>query len=215
MAFSPLLCLWSHNLLNITHINTTDLLSPLRIHGTRASGSPPFAGRPLIANRQHGPGRLVFTAAEDVTVHLHAPHDVPYTGVDGDLRETVLYGSAKEIVVSLIEMTNEAAVRRVPLHRRRCRFLGELTHAGVDRLYGVHSHSTCTVECSRLAQLRLCNCTHHLMPRHAADANRTCTVRGLTCLTAKFNALVAERRRCECLPSCEEPEYSSIYSSSE
>lgn len=190
----------------------------------------------MIANRQSGPGRLIFTALEDITIHLHAPHDVPYT-VDGDIKETVLYGSAKEIVVSVIEMTNESAVAAVALHRRMCRFLGELANVGVEALYDVYSHSTCTVECSRRAQLRLCNCTHHLMPRHRRDGNATCDLGGLICLTVNFSecvcrctgrmacfikghllvsdTLVEERRKCECLPSCEEPEYNSIFTSAE
>lgn len=151
------------------------------------SSSPKY-GLQLISNRALGPGKLQFTAYEDIAIHLHSPHDVPYT-IDGDIKETILYGSVKEIVVSVIEMTNDLSTRELPIETRKCRFYWELTNAGIEALYNHYSHSTCTVECSRFAQLKFCNCTHHLMPRNWRDGNVTCDYKGLTCLTDNFSKL--------------------------
>lgn len=175
-------------------------------------------------------------------MHVHAPHDVPYTA-DGDIKETILYGSVKTIIVALIEMSNEPAVANIHRQRRRCRFPWE-GRADDDgdadgRFYRYYSPSTCSVECASRAQMRLCNCTHHLMPmprkgRERPD-DKVCDLLGLLCLTENVceclisNALgvtlgnvsgfvvnLAEaRRHCDCLPSCEEPEYNSIYASAE
>lgn len=120
----------------------------------------------LIANRILGPGKLSFTAFEDVSVQLHSSQDVPYT-VDGDLKEIVVFGTVKELVVSVIEMTNDPSIRTVPIAQRKCRFYWESMHSGVESLFRYYSHSTCTVECSRFAQLKYCNCTHHLMQKMA------------------------------------------------
>lgn len=120
----------------------------------------------LIANRILGPGHLSFTAYEDVSVHLHSSHDVPYT-VDGDLKANVVFGSVKNLVVSVMEMSNEPSIRQVPVDKRKCRFYWEPMSDGTESLFRYYSHSTCTVECSRFAQLKYCNCSHHLMPRRA------------------------------------------------
>lgn len=160
------------------HKNTT-------LYYLKFPNSPRY-GLQLISNRALGPGRLQFTAYEDIAIHLHSPHDVPYT-IDGDIKETILYGSVKDIVVSVIEMTNDLSTRELPIKTRKCRFHWELTNAGIEALYNHYSHSTCTVECSRFAQLKFCNCTHHLMPRNFRDGNVTCDYKGLTCLTDNFS----------------------------
>lgn len=153
----------------------------------------PRYGLQLISNRALGPGRLQFTAYEDIAIHLHSPHDVPYT-IDGDIKETILYGSVKEIVVSVIEMTNDLTTRELPIEKRKCRFYWELTNVGIEALYNHYSHSTCTVECSRFAQLKFCNCTHHLMPRNWRDGNVTCDYKGLTCLTDNFSKMQCDSK---------------------
>lgn len=121
----------------------------------------------LIANRIMGPGKLTFTAFEDVSVHLHSSLDVPYT-VDGDVKATVVFGTVKDLVISVMEMTNDQNIKTVPIEQRKCRFEKEPMNVGIESLFQYYSHSTCTVECSRFAQLKYCNCTHHLMPKRPA-----------------------------------------------
>lgn len=132
----------------------------------RISIDRPKYGMRLIANRIMGPGKLSFTAYEDVSVHLHSSEDVPYT-VDGDLKVTVVFGTVKDLIVSVMEMTNEPNIPTVPIEQRKCRFYWEPMNRGIESLFRYYSHSTCTVECSRFAQLKYCNCTHHLMPKSA------------------------------------------------
>lgn len=124
--------------------------------------SPKF-GKKLFSNRELGPGVLKINLHEDATVYIHSALDVPHNS-EGDIKENVLYGSLKEIVISIMEMDNAPAAVDVPISVRSCRFYWELNILGDDALYDYYSYSTCTVECARLAQIKHCNCTHHLMP---------------------------------------------------
>ncbi|XP_052899905.1 uncharacterized protein LOC128306425 [Anopheles moucheti] len=79
----------------------------------------------LVSNRATGPGRLEFRVLEDVQLYLHDEFSVPYSYVDRSLRETVLWGTRKEIVIRIIEMENMDTVHELPIWRRNCRFPGE------------------------------------------------------------------------------------------
>lgn len=46
------------------------------------------------------------------------------------------------------------------------------------------------------------------------DYVKVCDLNGLSCLTSYFGEISKERRYCDCLASCEEAEYSTLYSSS-
>lgn len=120
-------------------------------------------GLRLIANRITGPGLLQFTAYEDIQVYVHATNEVPF-GTEGEIKENVFYGSQKEIIVKVTEMVNDHSVEDISIELRKCRFSWERSHQRYRQLYKFYSHSTCAIECSREIQLRLCNCTHHLMP---------------------------------------------------
>lgn len=124
----------------------------------------PAFGHRLIANRLTGPGSLSFTVYEDIQIHVHAPNEVPYA-TEGDIKENVFYGSYKEIFISVTEMVNDQSVKDISINYRKCRFPWELNNLNDLHYYKYYSHSTCTVECSMNIQLRLCNCTHHLMPK--------------------------------------------------
>lgn len=118
---------------------------------------------PLIANRENGPGQLNFSSYEDITIHIHSIQDVPYV-IDNDMKETILYGSVKNIIISVTEIINDPAAIDVPVNFRQCRFEWELENGPEKSLYKYYSHSACTVECASDAQMKYCNCTHHLMP---------------------------------------------------
>lgn len=123
-------------------------------------------GRRLIMNHKTGAGKLEFVATEDISVHLHAPHEVPSL-IEGDIKEKVLYGSVKEIIISVIEMVNDPTTTDVSVNHRKCRFPWELEkekhfqHKSVFRFY---DHSICMIECAEEIQRKYCNCIHHLMP---------------------------------------------------
>uniref|UniRef100_A0A182UFU0 Uncharacterized protein n=1 Tax=Anopheles melas TaxID=34690 RepID=A0A182UFU0_9DIPT len=83
------------------------------------SGPP---SRRLTSNRETGPGWIGFRVLEDVQLYLHDEYSVPHAYVDRSLRETVLWGMRKEIVVRVIEMENKETVHDLPIWRRNCRF---------------------------------------------------------------------------------------------
>lgn len=83
--------------------------------------SPPYGGFRLIANRINGPGKLKFEANEDIAIHIHDVNDVPYLA-EGQLRENVLLGSNKELMISIVEIVNDPDVRTIDIENRHCLF---------------------------------------------------------------------------------------------
>lgn len=144
----------------------------------------PMYGHRLISNRLTGPGVLSFITHEDIQVHVHASNEVPYD-IESDIKEDIFYGSDIEIIFKVTDMVNDVSVQDVPISNRKCRFPWERDKHTSPMLYQQYSHSTCAIECVTNIQLELCNCTHHLMPKHSKDAN-ACDVDGLICLTNNF-----------------------------
>lgn len=54
-------------------------------------------------------------------MHLHSPSDVPFIS-EGDIKENVLYGITKELMISVSEIVNDQNVENVDIDVRRCRF---------------------------------------------------------------------------------------------
>uniref|UniRef100_A0A182FMG4 Uncharacterized protein n=1 Tax=Anopheles albimanus TaxID=7167 RepID=A0A182FMG4_ANOAL len=182
---------------------------------TEQQGPPPSMLPPLISNRQTGPGRLEFRVLEDVQLYLHDEYGVPHAYIDRTLRETILWGMRKEVVVRVIEIENRDAVAELSVERRNCRFPWELAPDRAAQLYSYYSFSACAVECFARTQRYYCNCTHHLMPRDATGMAGECSLDGLACLTKHSVEIAQERKRCPCLASCVEPEFFVIHKSEE
>lgn len=165
-------------------------------------------------NRITGPGHLNFHAAADIQLYVHAPIDVPYQLSEGMIRETVLLGHDKELVLNVIEVHNDESVQDLSMEQRRCRFADE--HVP-DRqgIYEFYSYSSCVVECTVLLQLANCNCTSHFMAIPGRNSLPVCDYRGLICLTRIRDKIMTDRKSCECMSSCEEPEYNIIYNSAD
>lgn len=124
----------------------------------------PMYGQRLIMNHKTGAGKLEFVATEDVSVHLHAPHEVPSL-IEGDIKEKVLYGSVKEIIISVIEMVNDPTTTGVSINHRQCRFPWELESDDKPKsVFKFYDHSICMIKCAEDIQRKYCNCIHHLMP---------------------------------------------------
>lgn len=101
----------------------------------------------------------------------------------------------------------------IPISQRRCRFSWENDR---DAVYDLYSFSTCQTNCYNKAQVKLCNCTHHLMPRNSRLDIPECDCKGLICLTEHFMKISEIRKTCtECISSCEEFEYRIIFNSNE
>lgn len=142
----------------------------------------PLYGYRLVANRITGPGLLSFIVDEDVRVHVHATNEIPST-VEANIAAEVFYGTRKEIIFKIVEMVNDQNVENVPIEYRKCRFTSERVTADVVSIYEYYGHSTCTVECLRQFQRKLCNCTQHPL----SQRNETpCDVNGFICLTKNF-----------------------------
>ena len=173
----------------------------------------PKFGKELFCNRENGPGKLKMMVTEDIQIFIHHPNDVPSPFSERDLRDTILWGSTKDIMIKAIEIINDESVAKLPISQRRCRFSWENDHKSV---YNLYSFSTCQTNCYNLAQVAICNCTHHLMPRVPKLNISQCDFKGLVCLTEHFVQLSEKRKTCKsCISSCEEYEYRIIYNSNE
>ncbi|KAF7280154.1 hypothetical protein GWI33_006330 [Rhynchophorus ferrugineus] len=168
----------------------------------------------FLMNRVTGPGELTIKSKQDIRVYYHAPEDVPFINSDSNFRKDVLKGEYYEILLNVIEIENSKQVHSLSVENRECRFPEELpVNFKVHKLY---SYSTCMVQCHAENHIRLCNCTHHLMPVY--NTERYCDIEGLKCLTDHFeivNRIHAKGYNkpgliCECLPSCTEPEYTIV-----
>ncbi|XP_037720353.1 pickpocket protein 11 [Drosophila subpulchrella] len=165
-------------------------------------------------NRMTGPGHLNFHAAADVQLYVHAPIDVPYQFSEGMIRETVLLGHYKELILNVIEVHNDESVQDLSMEQRRCRYGNE--HVPERQgIYEFYSYSGCVVECTVHLQLENCNCTSHFMATPGQNNLAACDYRGLICLTRIRDKIMTERKSCECMSSCEEPEYNIIYNSAD
>ncbi|KAG5670156.1 hypothetical protein PVAND_000437 [Polypedilum vanderplanki] len=173
----------------------------------------PKFGKELFSNREIGPGRLKMMVTEDIQLFIHHPNDVPFAYGERDLKDTILWGSTKEIVIKVTEIINDDTVHTIPISQRRCRFSHENEP---NALYDLYSFSTCQTNCYNLAQVKLCNCTHHLMPRNPRLNIKECDFKGLICLTEHFMKISEIRKSCtDCISSCEEYEYRIIFNSNE
>jgi acid-sensing ion channel, other len=173
----------------------------------------PKFGKELFCNQENGPGKLKMMVTEDVQIFIHNPNDVPYANVERDLKDTILWGSTKEIIVKVTEIINDETVVTIPIAQRHCRFSWEREESNI---YDIYSFSTCQTSCYNEAQVKFCNCTHHLMPRNPRLNIPLCDFSGLVCLTENFGKITEIRKTCtNCLSSCEEYEYRIIYNSNE
>lgn len=118
----------------------------------------------FASSREIGPGFLKFDTSADIQLHIHPPIDIPLPYFESTIRETVLLGNSKEIIINVMEVYNHPSVYQLSLDRRRCRFSNERTDWGLEvGLYEFYSYSTCIVECGLKAQLEHCNCSSHFL----------------------------------------------------
>lgn len=136
----------------------------------------------LVSNRFDGPGELYINTKDDTRVFFHAPEDVPFINADPEKRDDVLVGDKYIKRFKLIEIDNDANVKNVAIEKRGCRFPSEVPET--FQLHKYYSYSTCIVECHFEAHLKICNCSHHLMPN--VKPSQICDVDGFKCLTENY-----------------------------
>lgn len=136
----------------------------------------------LISNRLEGPGELFIITLDDTRLFFHGPEEVPFINADPDKRDDVLLGDKYVKRFRVVEIDNDKEVSSLSVEKRGCRFPMETpSDLKVHKLY---SYSACVVQCHADAHMRLCNCTHHLMPN--TPKNMHCDIQGLKCLTDNY-----------------------------
>uniref|UniRef100_A0A336KJC5 CSON012335 protein n=1 Tax=Culicoides sonorensis TaxID=179676 RepID=A0A336KJC5_CULSO len=126
----------------------------------------PSASRVLVSNRKTGPGRLEFALLEDVQIFIHPSNEVPHAFQDRELKQTVLWGSKKEIILKTDDIIDPEK-SSVSCFKPKGKHIN-LFPTGFN-LYEAYTASTCAIACHIQAQIYYCNCTHHFMP-HSVDS---------------------------------------------
>lgn len=117
-------------------------------------------------------------------------------------------------LISVKNIENDALTRDVSVHQRNCRFIDE----NILDVYQYYSYSACSVQCRKDKQLKMCNCTSHLMPNTPVLYH--CDIEGLKCLNQYYEELSVviapwstgkKGVVCDCLPSCTEVDISVIH----
>ncbi|XP_014294534.1 sodium channel protein Nach isoform X1 [Halyomorpha halys] len=166
----------------------------------------------LISNRKTPLGSLSLELNISCKIYLHSEADVPfYNTMTTDIL-IAQSNTAKQYRISIIDIENGADVRDLSVHQRKCRFPDENY---LESSYK-YSYSACVVECRRKEQLRICNCTSHLMPNSRREER--CDINGILCLNNNYGNLSVQKTKwgkkdgliCDCLPGCNDPEYSII-----
>lgn len=117
-------------------------------------------------------------------------------------------------LISVKNIENDPLTREVSVEQRNCRYSDE----NILDVHHHYSYSACSVQCRKDKQLRVCNCTSHLMPH--VPSSMHCDVKGLRCLNEHYEELsvvIAEwsvNKKgvvCNCLPSCTEIDIGIVY----
>lgn len=152
--------------------------------------------------------------SQDYEAFLHSPEDVPFWNMEYDRRIRVIYGSKATVIFSIMDVLNELEVSIIAPEIRQCRFPDEVPKNFLA--YKSYSYSVCISQCRIDAQIKFCNCTHHLSP--VQYKGYYCDLEGLMCLTKYYKELSKLKvpgtnesgLDCDCLPSCTEPDYNVV-----
>ena len=119
-------------------------------------------------------------------------------------------------IISLKNIENDQQTRSVSVKQRNCRFMDE-NYLEVHKFY---SYNACSVQCRKDRQMKICNCTSHLMPN--TNIRFHCDLEGLKCLNDNNEELSVVMAKwsygrkgivCDCLPSCTEIDVTVVHDS--
>lgn len=167
---------------------------------------------PMISNRKLGPGTLFLKLIGNANIYILGEQEVPsLTTLATDILQVTPHIHFHRYMV-INEIDNQPEVKDVSIEQRNCRFMDE---SDLD-VYSYYSYSACCVQCRKDAQLKICNCTHHLIPNSPKDKH--CDIKGLDCLNKNYNDLAVLKTKwakrtglvCSCIPSCTEIELSVV-----
>lgn len=129
----------------------------------------------MVSNIKSGPGKLYLEINGAANVYILGEQEVPsMTTLTTDvIQVTPRIKYRRFLAVKEIDNQPEVSVgppfcyalllfqvKDVSIRQRKCRFSDE-SDLNVYRYY---SYSACCVQCRKDAQLKICNCAHHLMP---------------------------------------------------
>ncbi|EFA08448.1 sodium channel protein Nach [Tribolium castaneum] len=166
----------------------------------------------MVSNIKTGPGKLYLEINGFANVYILGEQEVPsMTTLTTDVIQVTPHIHYRRFL-AVKEIDNQPEVKDVSIRQRKCRFSDE-SDLNVYRYY---SYSACCVQCRKDAQLKICNCAHHLMPN--TPPKNKCNITGLYCLSKHYNELSvlkpywANRTGlvCDCLPSCTEMELAVV-----
>ncbi|KAL1137991.1 hypothetical protein AAG570_009686 [Ranatra chinensis] len=143
---------------------------------------------------------------------MHPDADIPfYNTMTTDILSPGI-NSYKKFTISVTDIENEPEIRQLSVAQRKCRFADENNLEVSDE----YSYSACVTDCRRKEQLRVCNCTSHLMPK--TEPRERCNMSGINCLNNHYSDLSVQKTSwsrkegliCDCLPGCHEAEYNVV-----
>ncbi|XP_055710278.1 sodium channel protein Nach [Phlebotomus papatasi] len=172
---------------------------------------------PMISDKYTGPGKLKLEVLTEANIYILGEEDVPHLATPKSEILPVTPHISYYRQISMKNIENDPETRDVNVEQRNCRYPDE----NVLNVHEYYSYSACSVQCRKDAQLKICNCTSHLMPRTPTHLH--CNISGLTCLNEHYEELSivipkwssAGRKGvvCDCLPSCTEIDVSIIHDS--
>ncbi|XP_050351156.1 sodium channel protein Nach [Nymphalis io] len=166
----------------------------------------------MISNRTTGPGMIKFDVSLPVKVFVLNEEEVPtLTSHESDVISVSLELNYRR-QITLRNIENDVDARVIVPEKRKCRYTDE----NILHVYPYYSYTACTVQCRKVAQLNLCNCTNFFMPN--TKESDKCNKSGIICLHDNLQLLSVLKARwsprpglhCDCLPSCTEAEISIV-----
>ncbi|BES96237.1 Amiloride-sensitive sodium channel [Nesidiocoris tenuis] len=146
-------------------------------------------------------------------VYLHSAYDVPYFNtLSSDIINPVI-NEAKFAYITIAGTENPPEVRELSVYQRKCRFHDENNLESAD----FYSYSACVVDCRRRAQMELCNCTSHFMPKTKTEEH--CDYDGIICLDKYYGYLSSPKGKyggnndlvCDCVSGCEDIDFNVVH----
>lgn len=120
--------------------------------------------------------------------------------------------------LSVKNIENDPLTRDVSVVQRNCRYSDE----NILNVHHFYSYSACLVQCRKDKQVKMCNCTSHLMPNTPHSMH--CDMEGLKCLNNYYEELSVviapwttgkKGVVCDCLPSCTEVDITVVHETRE
>ncbi|XP_073970590.1 pickpocket 13 isoform X2 [Rhodnius prolixus] len=149
-------------------------------------------------------------------IYIHSESELPYLNtLSTDILKIFQTPRDYKHAFAVTDVENPPEVRELSIHQRKCRFPEE----NYLEIADVYAYSSCEVDCRKKEQLRLCNCSSHLMPKTQSEK---CDLDGILCLNNNVAEYIGQKTKwgdnigllCDCLPACNDAQYNTVTSTS-